>query len=318
MHRVLVFVNPVFEERPGHRAQTARVVEMLKSSGLHTEVQETLSPQSAGDQARRAIEDGFDRIFVCGGDGTIFNVLQGVAGTEVPIGIIPMGTGNVLAQNLRLPRSALEAAKALLHAKPRSIPLGCVTIMRPAHQPGQPSGSLAAKSWYFAMAAGMGLHAVLMSASDAWGKHIIGRASYYFAGISLLAHHRIQPFQAEITTVDGRILNQRVCEAIAVRVPELNRWRPGGRLEEPLLRLATVEASSRWTLVQASFQAIAQQNGHNSAPRVHYNDAVRVVCRPIPDYEYETGVLVEADGEVLGSSSAVISMAQERFSLLWP
>ena len=322
MRRVLLFVNPVFDQRASHRAAIGRIFAFLKTSGLDPELRETLSAQSAGDQAREAIADGFEMILVCGGDGTVFNIVQGVAGSDIPIGVIPFGTGNVLAQNMRLPRDPLEAVRLVCRGRPRRIPLGRITTLRPGYVPGKPHDLLKDKSWYFTMAAGMGLHAALMGNSDGWGKRSIGRASYYFAGMSLLARHRIQPFDVEATDVNGRVAQRRVCEAIAVRVPELNRWRPGGRLEEPVLRLATVDATDRWGLAQASFAAMARvssRNGHHSgAAQVHYADAVRVVCRPVPDYDYQSRVLVEADGEVLGASSALISMAKESFYLLWP
>jgi len=85
------------------------------------------------------------------------------------------------------------------------------------------------------------------------------------------------------------------------------------------LRLATVDATGRWGLAAASFQAISRLPSRNgNAPKVRYTDALRVVCRPVADYEYDGGVLVEADGEVLGATNAVIEMAGESFWLLWP
>jgi diacylglycerol kinase family enzyme len=322
MHRVLLFVNPVFEQRRVHRDGIARIVALLGAAGCAVEAVETLSAQSAGEQARQGVAEGFDAILVCGGDGTVFNVIQGVAGTEIPVGVLPFGTGNVLAQNLRLPRNPVEAARRLLDAAPRRVPLGRITLAAaPLSSPGPSESPLRArsKSWYFTMAAGMGLHATLMSIADGWGKRGIGRASYFLAGASLLLRHRIQPFEVEVTTAAQGSFRQRVCEAIAVRVAELNRWRPGGRLEDPVLRLATVDATGRWGLATASFHALARTRSRSeSSPSVRYVDALRVVCRPVPDYEYSSGVLAQADGEVLGASHAVIEMAKESFYLLWP
>jgi diacylglycerol kinase (ATP) len=324
MRRVLLFVNPVFEHRWIHRDAIARIAVLLGSGGRSVEVVETLSAQSAGEQARQGVEEGYDTILVCGGDGTVFNVIQGVAGTEIPVGILPFGTGNVLAQNLDLPRNPVEAARRLISAQPCRIPLGRITMNvtdLPSTSPGH-GRRTRTKSWYFTMAAGMGLHASLMNIAEAWGKRGIGRASYFLAGTSLLLRHRIQPFEVEVAPVLGSKFRRRVCEAIAVRVAELNRWRPGGRLEDPMLRLALVDATGRWGLAEASIRALARtesQNGKTSSrASVHYVDALRMVCRPVPDYDYHGGVLAEADGEVLGASHAVIEMAKESFYLLWP
>lgn len=69
----------------------------------------------------------------------------------------------------------------------------------------------------------------------------------------------------KIESVEGKIFERRACEAIAVRVAELNLWRPGGDLDLPFLRLASVEGASRWRLAKASFEPLflgaGQRNG---------------------------------------------------------
>src|SRR5580698_4342866 len=133
MRRVLLFLNPLLMERRNRRATVDRVAAFLQSEGCVVEMQDTLSAHSAGEQAQDAVASGFDTIFVCGGDGTIFQVIQGVAGSEAALGVIPFGTGNVLAQNLRLPREPLAAALAQMHANATSIPLGKIVRKTPGH-----------------------------------------------------------------------------------------------------------------------------------------------------------------------------------------
>ena len=122
MRRVLFFLNPLLMERRNRRAAVDRVAGLLREDGCTVDLQDTLSAHSAGEQAQEAVASGFDTIFVCGGDGTFFQVIQGVAGSDTKIGIIPFGTGNVLAQNLRLPRDAMSAVRAQLWARAVSIP----------------------------------------------------------------------------------------------------------------------------------------------------------------------------------------------------
>ena len=140
-----------------------------------------------------------------------------------------------------------------------------------------------------------------------------GRLAYFAAGFKVLFSHPIQEFELEITTVEEKVLERRVSEMIAVRVAKLNLWRPGGELDFPFLRLASVEGSSRWRLAQASFQALLLGEGkrdrqikENAAAR--YEDVLRIVCRPIPGAEYQSPIAVEADGEILGVSCATIEM----------
>src|SRR5215472_7792465 len=112
MRRVTFFLNPVRLERGGGRTLVERFAATLRDDGCEVDVEETLSAYSAGDQAREAVERGADTVFACGGDGTFFQILQGVAGTSAAIGVIPFGTGNVLVQNLKLPRDPGDAFDA--------------------------------------------------------------------------------------------------------------------------------------------------------------------------------------------------------------
>jgi hypothetical protein len=105
-----------------------------------------------------------------------------------------------------------------------------------------------------------------------------------------------------------------VCEALAVRVAELNRWRPGGGLHFPFLRLATVSGASRSRLALASFEALFRSGGaRDRDPAANasaiYRDVKRVVCKPISDQPYLPAIAIQADGEVLGASCATIEMA---------
>jgi len=170
------------------------------------------------------------------------------------------------------------------------------------------------ESWLFAMAAGMGMHAALMSEARRSGKDVTGRAAYFVAGGRLLLHHAVQPFDISITTTSGSVFDEQVCEAVAVRVAELNRWRPGGGLNFPFLRLATVAGDSRSRLARASYDALFRSGGARDREQVDdaaaiYRDVVRVVCRPIAERPYKPAIAVQADGEVLGAACATIEMA---------
>ncbi len=313
---MLVLVNPVFEK---HRDRDLPlVIRTFQQPGVQVEVVETRENRGAGEQARDGIAQGFDRIVVCGGDGTVFDAIQGMAGSQVPLGIIPFGTGNVLAQNLRIPKHPVAAARWILAALPRSIPLGKVTHCT---QGGQ-------QSWFFAMTAGMGAHAALMTEAQRFKKKMAGPAAYFAAGLQLLFHHPLEPFHLTITLTSGDVIERNVCEAIAVRVAELNIWRPGGGFDLPFLRLATVASGpmqngslhqgirngSRWQLASATFEGLFlsagsrehQQRAHAPA---RYEDASRIVCRALPGFPYSSPLAVQADGEVLDASCAVIEMA---------
>jgi diacylglycerol kinase family enzyme len=309
VRRILLLVNPIFE-RNGQRYLPG-ILQVFEEAGVSVELVEATPDRSAKDALAHAIQENVDAVIVCGGDGTVFDALQGIAGSEIPLGICPFGTGNVLAQNLKIPLNPIEAARCLLAAKPRSVPLGKITCPTATGE----------CSWFFAMAAGMGGHAVMMEASRRYGKHKVGKIAYFAAGLETLFTYPLQPFDVSITTVDGQMFQRQVCELIAVRVAELNLWRPGGGLELPFLRLATVEGASRLRLARASLEALVLQEGKRDRPpkanqAARYEDVIRVECRPIPGMQYRQPITVEADGEILGASSATIEMAGIHVRLL--
>jgi diacylglycerol kinase (ATP) len=300
MRKILLFVNPVLQRTRARRRDIDGVHGALRRSGAAIDILETDEIRTAGAKARDAVAQGYDAVLVCGGDGTVFDVIQGLAGSTVPLGIIPFGTGNVMAQNLHLPRDPVDAARGILSSRPIRVPLGKITCCD--------------QSWFFAMSAGMGVHAALMSEARRSGKDTTGRAAYFVAGGKLLLNHPLQPFDIAITTTSGAVIHERVCEALAVRVAELNRWRPGGGLDFPFLRLATVAGASRLRLAAASYNALFRGGGARDREQAHdasanYRDVVRVVCSPIRDHIYEPAIAVQADGEVLGASHATIEMA---------
>lgn len=315
MRKILLLVNPLFEERRSRGLNL--IVEAFRRAGVQVEMEETGAFRAAGEKAKRAAAAGLDAVVVCGGDGTVFDVIQGLAGSNLPLGIVPFGTGNVLAQNLAIPKEPEAVVRWLLSSRRLSVPLGRISCY--THPGAQETEQR--RSWYFVMSAGMGVHAALMAGTRSSAKQARGRAAYYLAGARLLLNHPPQPFDAEITTADHGVVRRRVCEAIALRVPNLNVWRPGGGLTSPFLRLVTVEGHSRGCLLRASlgiFLEAARRRTQqpNGDRQVRYEDVLRVVCRPGTGLECPVPLRVEADGELLGFPSVEIEMAGVSVNLL--
>uniref|UniRef100_A0A7V5CU75 DAGKc domain-containing protein n=1 Tax=Acidobacterium capsulatum TaxID=33075 RepID=A0A7V5CU75_9BACT len=320
MSRTFVFYNPMLVATPKRQALLKRLEALLRdrfaACGQEMTVAPTLLAFSAGSQAAEAVEAGYDTFIVCGGDGTVFQVLQGIAGKGVALGVIPMGTGNVIAQNLGLPRDPERAAAMLLKAKPREVTLGRLTV--------HPVGHKRSRSWYFLIAAGMGLHAALMNLSQTGqGKRIGGRSAYFAGGARILLKDPIEEFDLEFTAVSGETRRYAVSEAIAVQLPHLNLWQPGGDLFAPHLRLAWIPRTGRAGFLMSVLKALSNKvpmegPGNPMKIRPYYEDVTRMVCRPLEGADGRSRLLVEADGEVLGARYAEIGVARERVPLLFP
>ena len=92
MRKAALFYNPISGRRKKHRVQDVEAVAaVLRAAGVELEVAPTRAASDATAQVRMAIREGFDTIIACGGDGTVHDVLQGIAGRDAALGIIPLG-----------------------------------------------------------------------------------------------------------------------------------------------------------------------------------------------------------------------------------
>src|SRR5450755_2899971 len=111
MHKATILFNPN-SGRPRRDKELNHAIGVIQSAGVRTELTVCRSSQEATDNARCAVADGSDTVFACGGDGTIHAVVEGLAGTPVALAILPFGTANALAHDLKLPFHPSAAAHA--------------------------------------------------------------------------------------------------------------------------------------------------------------------------------------------------------------
>src|SRR5512134_1650953 len=117
MARALLIMNPA-AARTQPRAVEA-VMRVMRSEGWNAEVLATGGPGDARSLAEYGVEQGVDVVAVFGGDGTTMQAAAALVGSEVALGVIPGGTGNLLAGNLRIPPSPARAAEVLVRGHAR-------------------------------------------------------------------------------------------------------------------------------------------------------------------------------------------------------
>src|SRR5580693_8734807 len=122
----VLIVNPTAGGGRGMRKlDEARRV--LRNAAVETELQSTTAAGEATALARRAVDESRQLVIVCGGDGTINEVVNGLACSQVPLAVLPAGTANVLAKELGLPWNIEKAAALVARSEFRRIALGLVT-----------------------------------------------------------------------------------------------------------------------------------------------------------------------------------------------
>jgi diacylglycerol kinase family enzyme len=166
---------------------------------------ETTADDPGEGQARAAVQAGVDLIVGTGGDGTITACAAGVAGTGVPLAIIPAGTGNVLARNLGLPMDLGEALEVALTGADQQIDVGLA------------NGKL------FVAMAGIGLDADMLNSTSESAKKRFGYAAYV---VSVLRHLRDRPIRATLTADGGPPVRLRTSGIIVGNVGWLQAGLP--------------------------------------------------------------------------------------------
>ena len=179
-----------------------------------------------------------DVVAVFGGDGTTMQAAAALVGTEVSLGVIPGGTGNLLAGNLRIPASPERAARALIAGKPRPFDLGRME---------RPGGVQ-----YFAVACGAGYDARVMAGTLSEHKRRWGMAAYVATTLRLIGDIKST---MHVITIDGVEYDANAAMVLVANcgevIPPFVRLRPGIRPDDGLLDVVVVQANSFGQSVRA-------------------------------------------------------------------
>ena len=113
MRKAALLYNPDSGGRRARRqAELESALALLRNANVEAQLVLTDSRAHAEEKARQAVIAGCDTVFACGGDGTIHNMIQVLANTNVALAVLPMGTANALAHDLGLPTNIAAAAQA--------------------------------------------------------------------------------------------------------------------------------------------------------------------------------------------------------------
>lgn len=266
----LLIVNPAAR---GGRSAEVEAVAACASVGISARVVRTTAPGHAAEIARRE-PDGAP-VFVLGGDGTVMEVVGALVGREVPVGILPGGTGNQLARHLRIPLHVGRAAVALASAQPVRYDLGRLSDGR-----------------YFALAAGLGVDAAMIAGASAAAKRRFGVGAYLWSGTRAVMTAR--PFTVRIVA-DETVFEREAVMAMIANVGSVMDGRlrlgPGVSPTDGWLNLCVL--SPRGLADGLSLAAKMATGRFRDDPRMLFCRAKSIRI------EAAAGVGAEADGELL-------------------
>jgi diacylglycerol kinase (ATP) len=316
MQKATILFNP--NSGPRRRdAELDRAIGIIQSAGVRTELTVCRSSQEATMNARFAVAGGSDTVFACGGDGTIHDVIQGLAGTQVALAILPFGTANALVHDLRIPLRPSEAARVAVDqtSTVRRIPLGHIEYQ-------DFEGRNAQR--YFTVAAGVGVDAHLFYKLNRDLKKRAGMIAYYLKAWNLWATHRMRRFDVEYVNGTGFKQQASLTELLAVRIGffgnVLRELVPGASLDTPHLRAVMCRTDRRGAYLR--YVASALLGRRWIIDGIDLVSSSEIVCQlPEParsSVDSEDRVYVEADGELLGRLPARMTILPDALSLVVP
>jgi YegS/Rv2252/BmrU family lipid kinase len=271
------------------------IASQLKSLGLDVELKLTAGPGDATELAARASRNGSSDVIVAGGDGTINEAIQGLAGTKARLAIIPRGTANVLARELGVPLNEEEATVIAARGKSRRIHLGLAI------------DETTGVSRHFALMAGIGLDASIVKRVQPSLKKRIGRGAFWVSGLSHLASWDPHPFTLEI---DGREYT-----ATFAAIGNAPRYggdlaiTPGARLDKPEFEVCIIETSSRLRYLRLLSHAV-RDGMPRDKPEVRFVKTNRVVAHG--------NAHVQIDGELIGRLPMRFEIAPDSLEVIVP
>ena len=258
-----------------YRGEVPLMLEALRSLGFRVEEAETKEQGDATSLARRAVAESFDVVCAIGGDGTVNETINGVAGSDVVLSIIPTGTVNVLAMELGIPLEPPDAVRLLAEGNVSWIDLG------------------AAGERYFALMAGIGMDAAVVASLNPTMKKAFKEAAFAVQGLATY-----------LTKEEPRIRvesEERVVEGYFAVFGNASNYGGGfgitplADMRDGLLDMCVLTDKSLASTVW--YWTAALVNAHLKHPNVEY---FRTTRASITTVEEGKQVLVQVDGEIAG------------------
>ena len=298
MPRVLLIANPA-------AARTrARVVDVIMAAfataGWNAEVLATGGPGDARRLAAEGVAAGAEIVAVFGGDGTTMQAAAALVGTDVALGVIPGGTGNLLAGNLRIPSAPARAVRALVTGRPKMFDLGRMQ---------RPDGE-----HFFAVACGAGYDARVMGETLTEHKRRWGMAAYVATTLRLIRDIRSTE---HVITIDGVVYDANAAMVLVANcgevIPPYVRLGAGIRPDDGLLDVVVVRADGFGQSLRAVWDLVRM------APEVEGLDTyigyargreIRVESEPVQP--------VQLDGEAGGQTPFTATVVPQAIRIMVP
>jgi diacylglycerol kinase (ATP) len=296
----LLIINPqAGRARKAHLGPLERARKILSGDGIATELAPTDGPGAATEIARKAVREQRQMVIVCGGDGTLNEVVNGLAGSRVVLALLPAGTANVFAKEIGLPWNIERAAKMVARGVIRRIALG-MAITEATGDAGR----------YFLSVGGAGPDGALVRAVSSALKKSTGTLAFWAEGVRQLGLYSFPRFRV---TAAGQSV-----EATLVVVGRTKHYGGPFRITTEAniygddFELMLCTTRSRWKY--AGYLALLSTGRLRQARSTRYLRATTLHCEPLDS----APAWVQVDGEPAGRLPAEFRIVSDALTLAVP
>jgi diacylglycerol kinase (ATP) len=299
-HKTLLIYNPT--AGPWDMTRTLkRLAEYMHKYDWDVDLVQTEQPGDAAQYAHRAVEDGMDIVLVAGGDGTINEAVNGLVGSPTALGIIPAGTGNILAHQLRMPILSFatplyvrDVGEALCKSRVQRVDAGVVNER------------------YFVCWAGLGLDAEITAYMEPRPRYAkrLRTLPYIIAGFTVAAEFR--GVRSRIV-IEGRTFRTRALMVLASNIQLYAAFftiAPRARMDDGLLDIFVFKGLGFSYVLRHLMLLFSGRHQHD--PKVMHALARTMTVQTAPS------VAVHLDGDPYGDTPATIGIEPGKLLMLAP
>jgi YegS/Rv2252/BmrU family lipid kinase len=291
--RVVVIANPTSGQAEALAGQMADALAIWRRHGWLVDLVHTRASGDATHIAARAAAAGVDLVIAAGGDGTLNEALNGLVGSDTALGPLPIGTVNVWARELALPRDIRALAEFL-----PSLPRYRVDVGR------------AGTRWFLLMA-GIGFDAAVVAGLQAHDKRRLGILAYAMRAFAIARQYRGVRVRM---VLDGRVIRRWALMIVLGNTPlygGVMQLTEHARVGDGVLDVCIIRGSSIIDLARAAGAALLLRRA-SIDPRMEHlraRDITIETRRPLP---------VQVDGDLLGETPMQFTVADRALTVLMP
>ncbi len=290
---IILINNPVAKNSSDNKIKQA--FNIFTSGGFSVKVFVTKQKGDAEKIASDSLKENPIMIVAAGGDGTINEIVNGIAGSEIPLAIIPLGTTNVLAKEIGIPENIKDSVNVAMKNFVRKVSLGKITL----------TGSPVRKR-YFILMAGIGYDGETVYNINENFKKITGKGAYIFSGFKTLLKWN----QKELRF----LINEREYFAYSAIIGKASKYAgnfhvtPDVKLTEPFFQIALFKGNSKIDMFRYITGIIAGK-------LLKMEDVEFIKCK---DIVIEGSAHIQIDGDYLGMTPGKIEIEKDALRLIYP